>query len=349
MKSQQIIDYGKPLCSTETERPVPSGTQVLVSVHSCGVCHSDLHLQDGFFELGNERKLDTTGKRALPFTLGHEIQGIVHSIGPDVNEIDIGQECVVFPWIGCGKCQHCDRGLENQCPRNLSLGTAVDGGFSEFVLVPHPKYILDANTIPNELAGIYMCSGLTAYSALKKVGKIPDGEKILIIGLGGVGIMGPQIARALHGDSIIVADISEEKRDAAVKLGAKEVYDPYTDNIDRAIKKSTNGGVYAAIDFVGSEQSASFSRKILQNGGKLILVGLLGGSMEVELPLLTLQGHSIVGSITGTLDEAKELLALAKEGAILPIPIESRPLEQANSALDDLRDGNVTGRIVLKP
>ena len=97
MKSQQIIDYGKPLCSTKTERPVPSGTQVLVSVHSCGVCHSDLHLQDGFFELGNERKLDTTGRRALPFTLGHEIQGIVHSIGPDVNEIDIGQECVVFP------------------------------------------------------------------------------------------------------------------------------------------------------------------------------------------------------------------------------------------------------------
>ena len=349
MKSQKIIGYGEPLKAFEEPNPHQTGTEVLVSVSHCGVCHSDLHIHDGYFSLGNNRKLDVSGGRDLPFTLGHEIHGKVAALGSKATGIDEMDECVVYPWIGCGTCAQCENGQENLCGSNRNLGTRKDGGFSDHVLVPHPRYLLNATGIPYGLAGTYMCSGLTAYSALKKVGEVSEKDKILILGIGGVGYMGLQLARALFGETILCADIDASKRDAALKAGAKEVYDPSEQAASKSVIRDTSGGVFAVLDFVGSEASVGFGRKCLRRGGKLILVGLFGGGIEIDLPLMALQGHSIIGSITGSLSEARELLALVKKGKVAEIPIEERPLDQANTALNDLRDGKVIGRIVLTP
>jgi len=349
MKSQKFTAYGQPLSLIEEPDPNPTGTEVLVSISHCGVCHSDLHIQDGYFSLGNDRKLDITARRELPFTLGHEIQGSVSALGPDAKGISIGDQCVVYPWIGCGTCAQCRRGNENLCAADSCLGTVKDGGFADQVLVPHPRYILNAAGIADGLAGVYMCSGLTAYSALRKIGQLPKGDHLLILGLGGVGYMALQIARVLFGDKVLAADIGAAKRDAAIKAGSKKIYDPSDKSTIKSIIGDTEGGVYAVVDFVGSEASASFGRKCLRRGGRLILVGLFGGGLQIDLPLMALQGHSIIGSITGSLSEAKEVLALAKQGKIEPIPIELRPLDHVNSTLDQLRAGQIIGRVVLTP
>ena len=349
MKSQKIVAYGQPLEALEEANPEPTGTEVLVLVSHCGVCHSDLHIHDGYFSLGNDRRLDVSGGRDLPFTLGHEIQGEVAALGPDATGIQVADECVLYPWIGCGNCAQCETGQENLCGSNRNLGTRKDGGFSDYVLVPHPRYLLNANGIPGGLAGTYMCSGLTAYSALKKVGEASKADKILILGLGGVGYMGLQLAQSLFGDIILCADIDVSKRDEALRAGAKQVYDSSDQTEFKSVIRDTGGGVYAVLDFVGSEASVGFGRKCLRRGGRLILVGLFGGGIQIDLPLMALQGHSIIGSITGSLGEARELLAFVKENKVNPIPIEERPLDQANSTLDDLRAGKIIGRVVLTP
>ena len=349
MKSQKIIEYGEPLEAVEDATPAPSGTEVVVAISHCGVCHSDLHIQDGYFSLGNDRKLDTSRNRSLPFTLGHEIQGEVAAVGPDAEGVAVGDKCVVYPWIGCGDCAHCHRGYENLCEAGLNLGTSKDGGFADHVIVPHPRHILDASGIPDGLAGTYMCSGLTAYSALKKIGELTADDQVLILGVGGVGYAGVQIAGALFDNAPLAADIDPAKREAATTAGATSAYDSSDDDAFKAIRKDTNGGVYAVVDFVGSEASTTFARKCLRRGGKLIVVGLFGGGFSIDLPLIPFTALSIIGSITGTLEEAKEVLELAKQGKIDPMPIEERPLDQANASLDDLRAGRIVGRVVLTP
>ena len=147
MKRQSLIEYGEPLAGTECALPVPAGSEVLVRVSHCGVCHSDLHLQDGYFELGGGKQLDVRAGRELPFTLGHEIAGTVEGAGPDAQGVDAGQHTVVFPWIGCGDCALCEGGDEHLCNAPKALGITVDGGYATHVMVPHPRYLLDADGV----------------------------------------------------------------------------------------------------------------------------------------------------------------------------------------------------------
>ena len=143
MHRQSLVAYGQPLCETVVDCPTPSGSEVLVRIERCGVCHSDLHLQDGYFSLGGDKKLDVSAGRALPFTLGHEIAGVSKAPGTKRPEAKIGRRVAVYPWIGCGVCAACRGGEENLCSDHRHLGIAVDGGFATHVLVPHPRYLLD--------------------------------------------------------------------------------------------------------------------------------------------------------------------------------------------------------------
>ena len=196
--------------------PSPRGGEVLVRIERCGVCHSDLHLQDGYFSLGADKKLDVSAGRTLPFTLGHEIAGVIERVGGDTDPAIVGRRVAVYPWIGCGTCAACRGGEENLRGNNRYLGVAVDGGFATHVLVPHQRYLLDYAPLPANFAGPLMCSGLTAYAALKRHRIRPERGPVLLIGLGGVGMMGLAIARALFATPPIVADIDAEKRNAAL-------------------------------------------------------------------------------------------------------------------------------------
>jgi D-arabinose 1-dehydrogenase-like Zn-dependent alcohol dehydrogenase len=197
MHRQSLTAYGQPLCETVVECPSPRGSEVLVRIERCGVCHSDLHLQDGYFSLGGDKKLDVSAGRTLPFTLGHEIAGVIESVGADADAAIVDRRVAVYPWIGCGICAACLGGEENLCSNHRHLGIAVDGGFATHVLVPHQRYLLDYAPLSANFAGPLMCSGLTAYAALKRHTNRPERGPVLLIGLGGVGMMGLAITRAL--------------------------------------------------------------------------------------------------------------------------------------------------------
>lgn len=349
MKAQAIVEYGQPLQELTSETPVPTGTEVLLKVTHCGVCHSDVHLHDGYFDLGGGNKLDVRGGRQLPFTLGHEIEGEVVAAGPGAAGVEIGARRVAFPWIGCGECPACKRGDEHLCGKPRNLGIQVAGGYATHVLVPHPRYLIDYKGVPQGLAATYMCSGLTAYSAMKKLGSISPEERVLVVGLGGVGMMGLQFARALFASAPLGADVDDSKLQAARGAGAHEVYNPKDAATLKKLLADTNGGVPAAVDFVGSEASLKFATGAVRKGGQVVVVGMFGGGFSMPIPMFPMRAISIGGSYVGTLDETIEMMELVKAGRIDPIPVEERPLATASKSLDDLRQGHVLGRVVLKP
>jgi D-arabinose 1-dehydrogenase-like Zn-dependent alcohol dehydrogenase len=346
MHRQSLVAFGQPLCETVVDCPAPRGTEVLVRIERCGVCHSDLHLQDGYFELGGGRRLDITKDRPLPFTLGHEIAGVIEAAGQEADRIEVGRRVAVYPWIGCGTCAVCRSGAENLCSAHRHLGIAVDGGFATHVLVPHARYLLDYAPLSPAFAGPLMCSGLTAYAALKRHLARPERGPILLVGLGGVGMMGLAIAKALFRQPPIVADIDGEKREVALKAGAVQAYDPADPQARKAVMAAT-GGLHAVTDFVGSDKSLQFSTGVLARGGKVVVTGLLGGSFSIGAAMFGIKAMTIEGTLTGTLAEARELLDLARAKNIAPIPTRNRPLDEAQAALDDLRAGRVVGRTVL--
>ena len=168
MKSEAIVEVGKPLQTIESETPTPQGKQVLLKITHSGVCHSDVHIHDGYFDLGGGNKLPLGDMLNLPHTMGHEIEGEVVSVGPEVKDIEIGSNVVAYPWIGCGNCSTCSVGDEHYCNAPQQLGIQLPGGFADYCLIPDSKYVLDYEGIRPGLAATYMCSGLTAFGALKK-------------------------------------------------------------------------------------------------------------------------------------------------------------------------------------
>jgi D-arabinose 1-dehydrogenase-like Zn-dependent alcohol dehydrogenase len=354
MKSQAIVAYGQPLQEVTSDIPGPKGTEVLVKITHSGVCHSDVHLQDGHVDLGDGDKIDWTRGRTLPHTLGHEIEGVLYAAGSEAQALlegrKVGQRFVVFPWIGCGECATCLRDQEHICSKPRQLGIQVAGGYSEYVLVPHPKYLLDAGNVPEGLAATYMCSGITAFSALKKARDVGQGDSILIVGLGGVGMMGLQFARAMFPQArILGADIDPRKLETAKAAGAAAVYNSKDADTLKQLKVDTGGGAAYAVDFVGSTPSFNYANGAIRRGGAIIIVGLFGGKMAAPIPTFPGRPFSIIGSYTGPLGETKEMMELVRAGKISPIPIEKRPLTDANKTLDQLREGSIVGRVVLKP
>lgn len=349
MIRQSLIAYGEALAETTAASPEPKGSEVLLKVSSCGVCHSDLHLQDGHFDLGDGKRLDITAGRQLPFTLGHEIAGYVEKAGPEAGPIDRDAFHAVYPWCGCGQCEKCRKGQEQLCDAPRHLGITIDGGFASHVLVPHPRYLIDARGVDRRLAGSYMCSGLTAYSAIRKAERfLPASGSLMIVGLGGLGMMGLEIARALTPARLYGADIAPGKREAALSLGAGAAFDPTLPDARKQVLKQA-GAVDVAIDFVGSEASLTFAQSVVGKGGAVIIVGLMGGRFTLPVPMFPLRELTLAGSYVGSLEEARSLMALVRDGRIGPIPVSERPLGEANGALADLRAGGVTGRVILKP
>lgn len=346
MKSYQFKAYGEPLEAVETPTPEPTGSEVLLRIDACGVCHSDVHLWHGFFEMGGGRRLDVRAVRELPFTLGHEIVGEVVAAGPEADGATVGDRRVVFPWIGCGACRVCAADREHLCNRPRALGTHVNGGFADHVLVPHPRYLFDYGNVVPELACTYACSGLTAYSALLKARNWVD-DQLVIIGAGGVGFAAIQLAKRLLDAELIVVEVDAAKLAAASEAGAAHVVDAREEDAGRQLKQLTDGGCGAVIDFVGSEASATLGLRSVAKSGALVMVGLFGGQLKVPLPLLALKDLTIQGSDLGSLAEMGELMALVRSGGVDPIPLDPRPLDMAAESLRDLEAGGVLGRIVL--
>ncbi len=349
MLSYQITEYGKPLEALERATPVPEGDEVLLKITASGVCHSDLHLWEGYFDLGGGCKADITRLRDLPFTLGHEIVGEVEAVGPNVANVKPGDRRIVYPWIGCGSCAICARGDEHLCAKPTQLGVHVDGGYASHVTVPHSRYLYDYGDVSTELACTYACSGITAFGALNKVREQATGNQLLIVGAGGVGFAGLMIAQAMMDTEIVVADIDEAKLEAAKAAGAAHVINPTADGARKQVMAMTGGGGAAVVDFVGSGPSTQFGMSCLAANGQMVVVGLFGGSFDMSVAMFPLKNISLRGSITGSPAEMAELMALVKSGKVKPLPVAARGMGEAQQTLEDLQAGRIVGRVVLVP
>ncbi len=343
MLSWDVIEHGKPLQKAMRETPRPKGTEVLVRITRSGVCHSDLHIWDGYFDWGGGKRFYVKERGCVPpFTLGHEPFGVVEALGPRAKGVKVGQKRIVYPWIGCGKCATCKAGQDNYCLQSRYLGVNVPGAYSTHVLIPDAKYLVDAAGVDESFAATLACSALTAYSATAKLPALGPKDRVAVIGCGGVGLSGVAVLKAKGVKNVVACDIDPAKLAIAKKLGAAATLDTRTPEAAAALR-----GIAGALDFVGSPATAALGLGALRKGGRHVIVGLYGGELVHPLPPLAQRAIGIVGSYVGNLQELKEVVALAKKKKLRPQPIETRGAERANSAIEDLKAGRVLGRIVL--
>jgi D-arabinose 1-dehydrogenase-like Zn-dependent alcohol dehydrogenase len=351
MQSYDVCECGAPLRLMERPTPKPAGTEVLLKVLAAGVCHSDLHIWDGYYELGHGKRLNLIERGIkLPLTMGHENVGEVVAIGPAAKGVKVGDRRLVHPWMGCGECAVCRRGDEQLCVKPRSLGVFSQGGYADHLIVPHPRYLFEIGDLPPEKVAPLACSGITTYGALKKVGPVLQEQPVVIIGAGGLGLMCLHLLKAMGGKGAIMVDIDPIKREAAKQQGALAVIDGAAPDAAKQIVAATNGGAWAVIDYVGAASTARLGMDSLPpKGGKLIIVGLFGGDVTVPTPFFPLRAMTVQGSYVGSLPEMAELLDLVRRKGLPPVPIATRPLAEVNAALGDLRLGKVIGRVVLTP
>jgi propanol-preferring alcohol dehydrogenase len=350
MRCYCVTHHGQPLELVEKAVPQPQGTEVLLRVKAAGLCHSDLHIWEGYYDLGGGKKLSLADRGIrLPLTPSHEIAGEIVAGGPDAGDVEIGATAVAHPWIGCGECAACRRGEENLCVKPQSLGIMRDGGFADYAIIPHPRYLVNLGDLDPARIAPLACAGETTYSALKKFGSRIHEEPVVVIGAGGLGLMALEVLKALGGRGAIVVDVDAGKREAALAAGAMAAIDARAPDAVKQIVDATGGGARAVLDLVGATPTVSLALDSCARGGHLVIVGLMGGDITLSLPVIPMRPLKIEGSYTGTLDDLRALVALTREGKLQPPMVSTRPLADANDALQALLHGKVVGRTVLVP
>lgn len=353
MQSWDVIEHGRPLQQVMKETPKPKGTEVLVRITRSGVCHSDLHIWDGYFDLGGGKRFYVKDRGCIPpFTLGHEPFGVVEAVGPGVAKaakgVKVGQKRIVFPWIGCGKCAICKSEQDNYCVSGSRfLGVNRNGAYASHVLVPHPKYLVDATGVDDAFAATLACSGLTTYSATAKLPELGPKDWVAVIGCGGLGLVCVSVLRAKGVKNIIACDVDEGKLAAARKLGAKLTLDTRAPDAIQKLQGLAMGSLAGAIDLVGMPATAALGLGALRKGGRYVLCGLFGGELVHPLPPFAQRAIGLVGSYVGNLQELKEVVALARKKKLKPTPVATRPQAEVNAVLEELKAGKVLGRVVL--
>ena len=349
MLNYEVIEWGKALEPRWRETPCPVGTEVLVKLKYCGVCHSDVHIRDGYFDLGGGKRLPMEDRGMYPpITLGHEPFGTVIAAGPDAVDVPMGEDRLVYPWTGCGGCSRCAAGDDNFCASARMIGLQRAGGYADHLIVPHPRYLIDCTGIDARWAATLACSGLSAYSAVSKLMPVAPDEWIAVIGAGGLGLSAIGCLRALGHERIVAIDIDAQKLAAAARSGAPETLDARASDAFSSLKKITGGAFCGAVDFVGSADTANLVLPAFRKGGKLILVGLFGGEINLSIAATILRAIAVQGSHLGSVNQLKEVVAFARAGKIAPIPIETRPLAEVNRTLDELKVGKIVGRVVAE-
>lgn len=351
MKSAKIIEINQPLQIQESKTPKPKGSQVLVKVQSSGVCHSDIHLWEGGYEGPQGQFLKTTDRGVkYPLTPGHEIAGIIDSLGEQSEGFKKNEKVLVYPWIGDGLCPACRIGEENLCDKPRSLGIYNDGGYADYVLVPSYKYLIKlGDEIDTDTSAPLSCSALTAYGAVKN-GNLTPNDNVVIVGTGGLGLMAIQLTKAITGSRIIALDRDDEKLKAAKHNGADDIINSTKEDPVKAVMELTERmGADAVIDFVNASSTVEVDMKFLRRRAKLVLVGLFGGELKLNLIAMPTRSYKLIGSYTGSMNDLIELVSLAKRDIIKPVISNRFRLDEATKALSMLKNGKILGRGVINP
>ena len=351
MKAARIVKVNEPLQVQELQTPKPKGSQILVKVQASGVCHSDVHVWDGYYEGIGGQPLKTTDRGVkYPLTPGHEIAGIVDNLGEQVEGFSKNEKVLVYPWIGEGRCPACKIGQENLCDKPRSLGIYGDGGYAEYVLVPNSRYLVKiGDDMDTDTSAPLSCAGLTAYGAVKNANLKPD-DNVVIVGTGGLGLMAIQLAKAVTGARIIAMDIDDKKLELAKKEGADIIVNSKKEDPTKATMELTDKlGADAVIDFVNATKTVEAEMQFLRRRARLVLVGLFGGELRLSLVAMPTRAYKIIGSYTGSLQDMVELVSLAKRGVVKPVISNRFRLSQATEALTILKKGKIVGRGIINP
>ncbi len=337
MRAARLHDGETSLRLEEVPTPEPKNDEVLVEVVGAGLCRSDLHLLDG--------ELDDHVHK--PVTMGHEIAGRVAASGGTA-EAEIGTPVVVMVGWGCGRCEWCLAGHEQLCREGSEAGATVDGGFAEFVLVPHGRFLVPLRSLDPLEATPLGCAGLSAYAAIQRVlPHLADESSLVILGAGGLGQYAVQIGRVCSDASIVVVDPDRERLDLAISLGAHYARD--LDDVSRGDLSMLlgNRGAHAVIDFVGTDDTLRLAAEIVGMRGIVALLGLAGG--QVSFGFWNLPPESVLTTVfAGTLSNLQQLVPLAEDNEFTGTITRYR-FDQINNAVDDLRRGDVLGRAVVTP
>ncbi|AOL16566.1 alcohol dehydrogenase [Sulfolobus sp. A20] len=341
MKAVRIHEYNKPLSVDEVPEPkITSPYDIIVKIRGAGVCRTDLHIQEGVWkDIFNPK---------LPFAIGHENVGIVEEVSDNVDWLQRGDQVILHPFITCRRCKACRAGNDMHCVNGKFPGLdGTDGGYAEYLKTS----AFSAVKVPKGVDLVSMApladAGLTAYHAVKKVSKeLYPGTFLAIIGVGGLGHIGLQVAKALTSAKIIAIDIDERKLKFAKELGAD-----YTilakDAIDEIKKITDNVGVDVVIDFVGEHNTPRDSLQMIRKGGLYSIVGYGGEFRDLTVDFISRE-ISVVGNLVGTYNELAELVELYVQGKVR-VNVKTFSLTEANQALEELKRGQILGRAVLIP
>ena len=338
MKAAVLHEFKTPLIIEDVEQPQPAADEVLIEVEACGVCHSDLHIGDGDWP----QLVPITKK---PLILGHEIAGRVVEKGDSVVHLDVG-DLVGVPWVywTCGECDFCREGNENLCTKQKITGVTVDGGYAEYVKVPASH----ATKIPEGISCVeaapLFCAGVTAYRALKHA-KIQRGQRLAVFGVGGLGHLAVQIGVGL-GAIVTAIDVSEEKLAHAKTLGASATLNAATVNVVKEMRRM--GGAHVALVTSAAKKAYDTAFPCIRPTGTLLVVGLPAESICFPPIMMAATEVRIQASSVGTREDLREILALGAAGKVR-CQTATRPLAEVNEVLEQLRNGQVSGRIVLVP
>ncbi len=334
MKAAVVRALGKPLTIEEVDVPRPAAGDVLVRIEACGVCHTDLHAVEG----------DWPVKPNPPFIPGHEGVGHVVAVGAGVNHVKEGDR-VGIPWLysACGHCEHCLGGWETLCESQKNTGYSVNGGFAEYALadaqyVGHLPKSLDFVAIAPVL-----CAGVTVYKGLK-VTDTKAGDWVVISGVGGLGHMAVQYARAM-GLNVAAVDVDDGKLALAKRLGAAVTVNARTTDPAAFLKKEI-GGAHGVLVTAVSTSAFEQALGMVRRGGTVSLTGLPPGQFPLDIFGMVLNGITVRGSIVGTRLDLQESLEFAEQGKVAATVTSDR-LENINGIFDRMRAGGIEGRVVL--
>ncbi|XP_070555970.1 alcohol dehydrogenase-like isoform X1 [Ptychodera flava] len=364
MRCVKLVELAPSPLQYIEDHPMPSLPKegAIVKVSYCGVCHSDVHLWHE--------------SPVLPVILGHEMTGTVHAIGDSAENaegLSIGDDVLVYPWIGCEECKFCCAGRTDLCQRDwdpdttIEMGCSRDGGYAEYVAVPKVKYLVPLpESIPKESAGMLACGMLTAFNVVRTAIKYIDEIMpitgncgILVIGGGGLGLSAIKLFKYLVKTKyekecqLLCADIAEDKLSLALEFGCDDVVHwPIGDSPEELTKKTMSsfpeGGPRIVLDFVGRKQTFTVAYKSILKHGKLINIGLHGDTAEIPLFDATMKSFGMQCVYAGTIQQMKELVNIFAEGKVTPLPYTVHDLEDAVDLISKLEAGKIEGRAILK-
>jgi propanol-preferring alcohol dehydrogenase len=337
MKAAILREFKQPLSIEDVPTPDIGPDEVLIKIEAAGVCHSDLHIAEGDWP-----QLAAIVKR--PLVLGHEVVGRVVNRGADVTHLEL-RDRVGVPWIywSCGQCEICNEGNENLCTSQIITGGTVDGGFAEFIKAKASHATPVPNNLTADEAAPLFCAGVTVYRALKKA-QIQQGQRAAIFGVGGLGHLAVQVAAAF-GAEVWAVDVDDTKLEFANQLGAHHVLNAATSEVVKELRKI--GRVHTAVVTSAAKPAYDSAFSSVRQGGTLVAVGLPAEPLSFPAIMMAATEIKIIASSVGTRDDLRLVLEMAASGKI-HCRTESRPLDQINQVLDDMRKGRITGRVVVK-